>query len=65
MAPHIMSIFSKKNTHHNVHELGDGVDERPDPFSMGLRVDGAIGRADNRAPRALLGIDLEKVERPE
>ena len=34
-APHIKSIFQKK-THHNVHRLLDGVDERPDPFAVGL-----------------------------
>jgi|LakMenEpi03Aug12_release.lakeMendotaPanAssembly.Ray.scaffolds.fasta_scaffold433337_1 hypothetical protein len=32
---------------------------------MGLCVDGAVGCADDRAPRALLGVYLEKVERPE
>ena len=31
---------------------------------MGLRVDGAVGRADDRAPRALLGVRLQEVERP-
>ena len=65
MAPHIASIFSKKSTHHDVHELSDGVNERPDLFSMGLRIDGTVGSADDLTPRALLVIDLEKVERPE
>ncbi len=32
---------------------------------MGLSVDGAIGCADGRAPRALLGVYLQEVERPE
>ncbi len=63
--PHIASMFSKKSTHHDVHELGNGVDECPDPFSMGLSVDGAIGRANGHAPRALLGVYLQEVERPE
>ena len=31
---------------------------------MGLCVDGAVGCADDRAPRALLGVDLEEGERP-
>jgi hypothetical protein len=25
-----------KQTHHHVHKLGDGLDEGPDPFAMGL-----------------------------
>ena len=63
--PHVVSIFSKKSTHHYVHELGNGVNERPDPFSMGLCVNGAVGCADKRTPWALLRVDLKEVERPE
>ena len=62
--PHVVSIFSTKSTHHYVHELGDGVNERPDPFSMGLCVNGAVGCADERTPWALLWVDLKEVERP-
>jgi hypothetical protein len=45
-----------KQTHHHVHKLNDGLDEGPDPFAMGLWVDGAGRRANDRATRALLGV---------
>ena len=61
MAPSRCEYFFEKNTHHHHLQLGDGVNERPDPLSMGLRVDGAVGSADDRAPRALLGVSLEEV----
>jgi hypothetical protein len=38
-------------THHNVVQVGDGVNKRPDPLAVGLRVDGAGRRADGRTPR--------------
>ena len=47
-----------KKTHHHINQLQNGLDEGPDPFSVGLRVDGAVGRADGRTPRALLGVNL-------
>ena len=47
-----------KKTHHHINQLRNGLDEGPDPFSVGLRVDGAVGRADDRTPRALLGVNL-------
>ncbi len=47
-----------KKTHHHINQLRNGFDEGPDPFSVGLQVDGAVGRADGRAPWALLGVNL-------
>ncbi len=47
-----------KKTHDHINQLRNGLNEGPDPFSVGLRVDGAIGRADGRAPWALLGVNL-------
>ncbi len=47
-----------KKTHDHINQLQNGLDEGPDPFSVALRVDGAVGRADGRAPRALLGVNL-------
>ena len=47
-----------KKTHHHINQLRNGLDEGPDPFLVGLRVDGAVGRADGRTPRALLGVNL-------
>ncbi len=47
-----------KKTHHHINQFGNGLDEGPDPFSVGLWVDGAVGHADCRAPRALLGVNL-------
>ena len=32
-------------THRNVDQVGDGVDKRPDPLAVGLRIDGAGRRA--------------------
>ena len=47
-------------TCHNVDQVGDGVDKRPDPLVVGLWVDGADRRADGRTPRALLGYTFIK-----
>jgi hypothetical protein len=54
-----------KQTHQHVHKLGDCHNVRPDPFAVGLQVDGAGRCADNRAARALLGVHLHKIKRPE
>ena len=51
-------------TYHNVDQIGNGVDEHPDPLVVGLWVDGAGRRADGQTPRALLGAHLEKVQCP-
>jgi hypothetical protein len=51
-------------THHNVDQVGDGVDKRPDSLAVGLRVDGAGRRANGRTPRALLGVHLHKMKGP-
>ena len=51
-------------TYHNVDQVGDGVDKRPDPLAVGLRIDGAGRRADGQTPRALLGVHLEEVNCP-
>jgi len=51
-------------THHNVDQVGDGINERPDPLAVGLWVDGAGRRADGRTPRALLGVHLHKMKGP-
>ena len=53
-------------THRNVDQVGDGVDKRPDPLAVGLRIDGAGRRADGRTPRALLGlgVNLHKMKGP-
>ena len=52
-------------THHNVDQVGDGVvDKRPDPLAEGLRVNGAVRRANGRTPRALLGVHLHKMKGP-
>ena len=51
-------------THHSIDQVGDGVDKRPDPLAVGLRVDGAGRRADGRTPRALLGVHLHKMKGP-
>ena len=45
-----------KYTHHQINQLENGLNEGPDPFSVGLWVDGAIRHANGRAPRALLGV---------
>ncbi len=45
-------------THHNVDQVGNGVDERPDPaLVVGLRVDGA-----GQTPQALHGVHLHKMK---
>ena len=51
-------------TYHNVDQVGDGVDKRPDPLAVSLRVDGAGRRADGRTPQALLGVHLHKIKGP-
>ncbi len=50
-----------KQTHHHVHKLGDGLDVGPDLFAMGLWVDGAGRRTNDRATWALLGVYFQKV----
>ncbi len=47
-----------KKTHHHINQFGNGLDEGPDQFLVGLPVDGTIGCADGRALRALLGVNL-------
>jgi hypothetical protein len=51
-------------TYHDVDQVGDSVDERPDPLAVGLRVDGAGRRADGQTPRALLRVHLHKMKDP-
>ena len=51
-------------TYHDVDQVGDSVDERPDPLAVGLRVDGAGRRADGQTPRALLRVHLHKIKGP-
>ena len=46
-----------KKTHHHINQLRNGLDKGPDPFSVGLWVDGAMGPAwgkplRNKGPRA-------------
>ncbi len=48
-------------THHDVNQIGYGVDERPYPFAVGFGVDGAGRYANNQATRALLGVCLHKI----
>ncbi len=36
-----------KFTHHHINQFGNGLDKGPDPFSVGLRVDGAVRCADS------------------
>ena len=47
-----------KKTHDHINQLQNGFDEGPDPFSVGLWVDGAIGRTNGRAPWVLFGVNL-------
>ncbi len=47
-----------KYTHHHINQLCNGLDEGPDPFLVGLWVNGTVGCANNRTPRALLGVNL-------
>ena len=51
-------------TYHNVDQVGDSVDERPDPLSVSLWVDGTGRRANGRTPRALLGVHLHEMKGP-
>ncbi len=44
-----------KQTHHHVYKLGNCLNVYPDPFALGLRVDGTGRRANDQATRALLG----------
>ncbi len=62
--PHVVSIFLKKSAHHYVNKLGNCINERPDPFSMGLYINSAVGCTDNHTPWALLGVYLKEVEHP-
>jgi hypothetical protein len=52
---------NKINTHHKVHELGDGFNEGPDLFPVDLWVDGTARCTNDRTPRALLWVDLYKI----
>ena len=56
----------KEFTHHFNLQLGNGLDERPNPFPICLRVNDAGPSADNRAPRALLWVCvyIEEVQHP-
>ena len=57
--------WSPEFTHHNVIQVGNGVDKCPDPLAVSLRVDGAGRRADGRTPRALLRVlHLHKMKGP-
>ncbi len=40
----------KKQTHHHVSQLGDGLDVGPDLFAMGLREDGAVDMLTTEQP---------------
>ncbi len=44
--------------------LSNGFDEGPNPFLMGLWVDGTSGHAYGRTLGALLGVDLDEIEGP-
>jgi hypothetical protein len=48
-------------THHDINQLGYGLDEGPYPFAVGLQVNGTGRRANNQATQALLGVYLHKV----
>jgi hypothetical protein len=50
-----------KQTHHHVHKLSDGLNEGPDPFAIGLWVDGAGICTNNQATQALLRVYFQKV----
>jgi hypothetical protein len=45
-----------KQTHHHLDQLSNGLDVGPDPFAMGLQVNGTGRQADDQATRALLGV---------
>jgi hypothetical protein len=51
-------------TYHCVDQIGNGVNECPDPLAVGLRVDGTGQRANGRTPRALLGVHLHEMKVP-
>ncbi len=51
-------------TYHCVDQIGDGVNEHPRPFAVGLWVDGTGRRFDGRIPGALLGVHLHEVKGP-
>ena len=51
-------------THHIVEKFRDGVDERPDPLAVGLRVDGTARCSDGRTSRGLQGVNLEEMKCP-
>ena len=41
------------------------MDKLPDPFPVGLQIDGASGRADGRTPRrGLQGVNNEEIKSP-
>jgi hypothetical protein len=54
-----------KQTHHPVHKLSNGLDVGPNPFAMGLWVNGASRRANDQATQTLLGVYFQKVQHPE
>ena len=54
-----------KQTHHHIHKLSDCLDVRPDPFAVGLWVNGTGRCTNDRATRALLGVHLHEIKRPE
>jgi hypothetical protein len=56
---------NKAETHYHVHKLGDCLNVRPDPYVVGLRVNSAGRRADDRATWALLGVHLHEIKHPE
>jgi len=51
-------------THHHVNELGNGLNEGPYPFPVGLRVNCTLGCTDDCTPWALLWVYLHKIEGP-
>ena len=51
-------------THHSIDKFRNGVDERPDPFSVCLRVHSAAGCSDGRTCRGLQGVNLEEMKSP-
>ena len=54
----------KCKTYHYIHELRDGLDEGPDPFPMGLWINGAAKCANGHTARGLQGVNLEKIIGP-
>jgi hypothetical protein len=47
-----------KYTYHHINQLRNGLDEGPDPFPVGLWVDGTVGCTNDHTPWALLGVNL-------